>query len=239
MARNMTWYTQGTQELMRLFNRRLAECGQDLAKSSPCLEIGCGYGRVIRAMSKVIPPSGIYGCDIVEEGARFCSSEFGINYIPCSAIGGPQLEGRFKFIYLISVFTHLDSETIAAMWAKSVKMLAPDGVVLFTTHGVPSLDHFANYGSYWMGRKGLVAESLRHAGHYYEKYKWYRENIGMAWMSEEYTKSLLRTPGLVFRHFGPGELDDHQDVYCYQKTDDLVVVDFSAAPSNLGSRPQA
>lgn len=215
-------YLQGAMNVVDILQRSLETCGKSMPSLSSCLEIGSGYGRVIRHISRLIPPANTYACDVIEEGSRFCAREFGVNYVACSSLSEGRNANRFEFVYLISVFSHLDSASIVELWSQIVKMLKPGGVAVFTTQGRTSAGQVEKYGAHWQAEKAAISEALSSAGYFYEKYKWYKENIGMTWVTEDFLRKLLEkapdSRGLVqFRGFEEGILDGHQDVYTYEK----------------------
>jgi SAM-dependent methyltransferase len=212
-------YLQGTKSAISIIEEALDSCHRDLDSISSCLEIGSGYGRLIRQMVQLIPSSKIYACDVIEEAARFCSSEFGVNYLPSPSMIDGAYGDRFDLIYLISVFTHIDADTMSKLWSNIVRMLRSGGVVVLTTHGQISADQIESYGTHWAKAELAIRRALRRDGYYYRKYKWYNENIGMSWVTEGYMRGLLTAAAMEFRWFRSGGLDN-QDVYCYQKNSD-------------------
>jgi methylase of polypeptide subunit release factors len=63
-----------------------------------CLEIGCGYGRIVRELRREIPPSCISVSDIIDEGARFTAAEFGVRRVPVVEAMGSEYDGSFDLI---------------------------------------------------------------------------------------------------------------------------------------------
>lgn len=215
-------YLQGAMNVVDILQGALKICDKSISSVSSCLEIGSGYGRIIRHISRMTPPTNIYACDVIEEGARFCAGEFGVNFIPCTSLSDASNAGRFEFIYLISVFSHLDSTSIAELWSQIAKMLKPGGVAVFTTQGKVSAGQVEKYGAHWAAEKAVICEAISNTGYYYEKYKWYKDNIGMTWVTEDFMRNLLEEAPeckdiMRFRGFDEGILDGHQDVYTYQK----------------------
>jgi SAM-dependent methyltransferase len=215
-------YLQGAMNVVEILQRSLETCGKNISSLTSCLEIGSGYGRIIRHISQVMPPANIYACDVIEEGSRFCAREFGVNYFPRSSLADMRNADRFEFIYLISVFSHLDSASISKLWSQIVRMLKPAGMAVFTTQGKVSAGQVEKYGAHWEAEKAAISEALSSGGYFYEKYKWYKDNIGMTWVTEDFLRNLLEeTPdsgeSVRFCGFDEGILDGHQDVYTYQK----------------------
>lgn len=100
------------------------------------LDLPCGHGRVLRMLRAAYPQAKIHGCDIKEDGVRFCARRFGA--APVVSTGGPaeiKLPGRYDLIWVGSLLTHVD----AANWHGFLKLFADhlknSGVLVFTTLG--------------------------------------------------------------------------------------------------------
>jgi hypothetical protein len=75
-------YRRGAVEFVGILGQSLREGGRDWRDIKSCLEIGCGYGRIIRELRREIPPSCISVSDLIDEGARFTAAEFGVRRVP-------------------------------------------------------------------------------------------------------------------------------------------------------------
>lgn len=205
-------YAASGKEVVRILGESLKRCGRDFSSVSSCLEIGSGYGRIVRELVKALPPATISACDAVAEGPEFCAKEFGVNAVPLYSMACP---GAYDLVYLISVFTHLDLEYISEMLADITASLKPGGVLIFTTHGEVSARKIEIYGSPWREKKTEIIQQLTTTGFFYEKYSWYKTNIGMTWITEARMKNLLH--GLRLVSCEPAGLEGHQDIFTYTK----------------------
>lgn len=98
------------------------------------LDWGCGCGRVIAQMTKLVSPSRLHGCDIDAEaiawdkahliGPRFRRIE---PYPPTD-----YLDNSFDIIYGISVMTHLAEEAQFA-WLRELQRIARPGAIVALT----------------------------------------------------------------------------------------------------------
>lgn len=102
------------------------------------LDWGCGPGRVVRHLPKVLGNSCEYfGTDYNEESIRWCSENldninFNLNTLEANL---PYPDDFFDFIYGISIFTHL-SEEMHYSWTKELfRILKQDGLLFLTTQG--------------------------------------------------------------------------------------------------------
>ncbi len=130
--------------------RLLVEHG-GLRPDDAVLEIGCGVGRVARALVGHIRPPGRYeGMDVHRPHIDWCAAQItprhpgfrfhhadirNAAYNPLGtrdALGYrfPFGDASFRFVFLLSVFTHMLEPEIAAYLKEIRRMLAPDGRLL-------------------------------------------------------------------------------------------------------------
>lgn len=111
-------------------------------KESPTtlLDLPCGHGRVLRMLKAAFPNASITACDIDKDGVDFCARVFGATPVYSNRhpseidVGGP-----FDLIWCGSLLTHLGVEGWTGFLKLFDSLLAPDGMLLFSTHG----PHFA------------------------------------------------------------------------------------------------
>lgn len=110
------------------------EGGVSVSGAGRILDLGCGSGRVIRHLPAMTKAS-LYGVDVNAERVRWCSDNlegsFTVNQLT------PPLdfpEGYFDVVYLISVFTHLRTETQRAWLGELQRIVKPGGVALASFH---------------------------------------------------------------------------------------------------------
>ncbi|MGE3245593.1 MAG: class I SAM-dependent methyltransferase [Beijerinckiaceae bacterium] len=211
-------YVAGARQFVGILERSLNEAGKDWRDVDACLEVGCGYGRIIRELRHKLHPSKIYAADVIDEGARFAASEFGVNNIPVLENTGDKYDGKFDLIYLLSVYTHLRRDMIETNLKQVAKALKPGGVVVFSTHGQGSADTAERYDQYWLDKDKML-RSLARDGYFYERYPYYYDEYGLTWMTSTATKNLVAhvTPELEFVVHTPMDVDDHQDTFVYRK----------------------
>ncbi len=119
------------------------------------LDWGCGCGRVIREMTKFVPPSTLTGCDIDTEAIAWDKTHIPgptfdrIDPYPPTAYS----TGAFDLIYGISVMTHLDEQTQLSwletnMPAELAKTFHETGFASFVPGYSRMLAPFSNEGYY-------------------------------------------------------------------------------------------
>jgi SAM-dependent methyltransferase len=114
------------------------------------LDLPCGHGRVMRWLAAAFPDARLTACDLLTDGVAFCAETFGARAIDSVAEPTPELFGeQYDLIWVGSLFTHID----AAAWDHFLglfdSILAPGGVLVFTTHGelvAARMRHGALYG---------------------------------------------------------------------------------------------
>jgi len=102
------------------------------------LDFASGYGRIARHLSKVLPKADVTACDIHAEAVSFLK-RIGVQAVQSATIPEQlDLKRQFDVIFVLSFFTHMPKRTWGR-WLKSLaNHLAPDGMLIFTTHGLTS-----------------------------------------------------------------------------------------------------
>lgn len=179
------------------------------------LDWGCGCGRVTRHLAGFLPAAGLCGADIDAEAIRWLAAALPRGEFHASGFVPPLpfAAGRFDFVLASSVFTHLTESHQAAWLDEMARILAPGGILLFTTHG-PHAARMVNHANVLLDlersgfhdgtpddRLGAVA-----SGDYYRA----------TFQTAEFTRRLLAAPGEeCFQELEMIEagLNLHQDVW--------------------------
>jgi len=211
-------YRRGAQEFVDLLGRSLQEAGRDWNSIDACLEVGCGYGRIVRELRDRLDPSHIYVTDVIEEGARFTAAEFGATAIPVIERSAETMPGRFDLVYLLSVYTHLRLDLVTQNLAAVARALKPGGVLVFTTHGQGSAETAERYDQYWLDKQAVL-RAMSAEGYYYERYPYYYDEYGLTWFRGDAMRALVAetAPELEYIAHHPMTLEGHQDVFVYRK----------------------
>lgn len=211
-------YRRGAVEFVETLKRSVEEAGQDWRNVKSCLEIGCGYGRVIRELSRALPPEAISVCDVIDEGAQFTAKEFGVKRVEVIDRLGKDHDRRYDLVYLLSVYTHLPRDVIVRSLKKVSDLLADRGVLVFTIHGRISANKCEIYNQYWLNKNELIS-SLNRDGFYYRRYPYYYDDYGLIWIEGEEVKNIVAeaSDDLEFVAHHPAIVDEHQDTFIYRK----------------------
>lgn len=195
--------------------------GRTFGDIESCLDMACGYGRVLRWLAQRIPPDRITACDLVAEAVRFLHEEFGVGTLasaknPCLTVF-PQ---SYDLIWVGSLFTHLNEETSRKFLEMLYLHLRPRGVLVFTAHGPSCLDHVHIYGDMFVDKAGEFRRQLDLTGLAYLPYFDHDPDYGItftlpSWV-EKVFKDTFGDEAKLIRYAERG-WDRHQDVYAYQR----------------------
>ncbi len=214
-------YIKVGQSAMENIEATLAAGGRSLEDVGACLDMACGYGRVLRLLQTRIAPGRITACELEEEAVRFLAAEFGVRpLISQKDLSRLEFPETYDLIWVGSLFTHLSQPDGFALLEKLVGQLNPRGLLVFSTQGASCLEHFAQYGWMFVPREAYYRHQLATAGwaysDYYEKdpgygITMYREDALAGMMAEQFGDRLRQ---VYIRHRG---WDDHQDIWGYQR----------------------
>ncbi len=207
-------YARVGRSAIDAIGRALADAGRSFDDVGSCLDMPCGYGRVLRLLAREIAPERITACDINRQAIRFCATQFGVT----PRRSTPSLErmdlGRHDLIWCGSLVTHLDEARVGQLLRSFATALAPGGIAIVTIHAEPpATGEFAP-------RHAEIAAALRTDGRIHIPYDGALFHYGHAW----------HTPGHIIRAFAaasgdtvrlvshqPRGWDDHQDVLAFRR----------------------
>jgi SAM-dependent methyltransferase len=190
-------------------------CGKDDFRR--ILDLPCGHGRVLRVLRAAFPSARITACDADMDGVDFCACTFGA--IPVYAVDDPEeipIKERFDLIYSGSLFTHLNQR----QWWESLQffnsVLAPGGILVFSTHGRESV-RWLRTGKfdYGLGSVTAILKEYDANGFGFQRYTvgHLAKQQGIAISSPAWVvQQLARLPELRLINFTEKGLDNHQDV---------------------------
>lgn len=123
---------------VRLLRLALLASGKQPADLHKILDLPCGHGRVLRTIAAEFPHAHLTACDLLRDGVDFCAQTFHATAIYSEVHPTTQLfpdAGKYDLIFVGSLFTHLD----APRWPEFLQLfhdlLAPQGLLVFTSHG--------------------------------------------------------------------------------------------------------
>jgi SAM-dependent methyltransferase len=211
-------YRDGATQFVDILERSVTEAGRSWDSLEAVMEVGCGYGRIVRELVKRLPPSRIFVSDVIDGGARFTAAEFGVQKVPPIERGG-DLKSKFDLIYLLSVYTHLRRDMVVSNLRGVAAALKPGGVAVITIHGQGSAETAERYEQYWLDKTRLL-QALARDGYYYERYPYYYDEYGLTWFTRDAFEKLVSetAPELSLVAYHAMDVDAHQDIFVYRKT---------------------
>jgi ubiquinone/menaquinone biosynthesis C-methylase UbiE len=178
----------------------LQKVGLETESFKRILDFGCGCGRTLVHMKTLAPNAHFEGTDIDTKAISWCKDNLKFANFSLSKETPPieYSSNTFDFIYVISVFTHLD-EDYQFNWLEELRRIAkPGAIVLLTVNGSK------NGQSFFFERS-------------------YEEGLFPAWYQNTY-----HSRDYIFQNFGkffevlgyfPKSMNAHQDVVVLQKKD--------------------
>ncbi len=175
------------------------------------LDWGCGPARLTRHVPSLLPDCTIYGTDYNPETIQWCKKN-----IPSVHFSGNNLNppthfenDYFDVIYGISIFTHLSFANHQAWFDELIRILAPGGIVLLTTHGIAFKQILTEKESDSFDKGNLIIRDKAKEGH----------RVFTAFHPPTYMTMLFEKHCLVLRHI-PGVKKDwgiEQDTWILKK----------------------
>ena len=99
------------------------------------LDLPCGGGRVTRHLSALFPDAEIYASDLNPHKEEFVVRSLGAKSIPPNPDFARDPDRTFDLIFVGSLVTHFDAEKFKRSVNWFIRALAPDGLLVLTTHG--------------------------------------------------------------------------------------------------------
>jgi ubiquinone/menaquinone biosynthesis C-methylase UbiE len=160
----------------------LAKANIHLKENSNILDFGCGCGRLIRHFANE-SKFNLYGSDLNPKLINWCKENLHFGNFSTNNVLPPlnYPDNYFDFIYARSVFTHL-SEIYQKQWINEIKrILKPNGLFYFTTHGNQTLSNLTQIEKTIFHEKGILEHNFFDEGDNkfstYQSYKWTKENL--------------------------------------------------------------
>lgn len=157
------------------FHELFAAAGFDFTRKSALLDYGCGFGRVLRCLSRVADTTELHGADVDADAVAWCRAHLTFGAFATIPVRPPTPypDGFFAGAYGFSVFTHLPEDLHLQWLDELARILAPGGILILTTHGQRCVDDFAagkvphfEFPSPAQMRKDLPELSRRGFGYY-------------------------------------------------------------------------
>ena len=127
------WYFDIGLSALECITRALTTAG---VTPVSILDLPCGHGRVCRMLRMAFPDAHLSVSDLDPTGVDFCAETFAAEPLYSRGdIREVTTSRLFDLIWCGSLFTHLDRDQWADFLTFFSDHLAPNGVLVFTTHG--------------------------------------------------------------------------------------------------------
>ena len=133
---DLEWFLDSGRQQAEIIRSGAERNGAPLESTGSLLDFGCGCGRVLRHWSGLEGPV-IHGSDYNDGLLGWCAANLPFVTASANELAPPLRYEDFQFglVYAISVFTHLPHDLERAWIDELSRVIAPEGLLLLTTHG--------------------------------------------------------------------------------------------------------
>jgi SAM-dependent methyltransferase len=194
--------------------------GVDFAPGTSVLDFGCSSGRHLRVLQAWRPDVRWSGCDPNADAIRWASEHLpGIEFF--ASPQDPPLDlasGSVDVAFAVSVWSHFGADAGSRWLEEMHRLIAPGGVVVFTTQSFGSLAHYLRKDAITEAYAVRALRDLVSRGHHYvdafgatgdwgvKHAQW-----GMAYMTLEWLAQRA-TPGWELMRYEAARVDTNQDL---------------------------
>jgi SAM-dependent methyltransferase len=132
---DLEWYVEGGRRAAVSLKSLLERNRVDPARLRAILDFGCGCGRVTRHWRGL--PAEVFGADYNRHLVDWCKKNLAFARFAPNDLKPPlpHPDGRFDFVYALSVFTHLP-EALQRAWMEDLaRVIQPGGHLAVSLHG--------------------------------------------------------------------------------------------------------
>jgi SAM-dependent methyltransferase len=213
----MRTYLISGDVMIRDLETALGDQGRSLPQLDSFLEFACGYGRFTRFLVARLDPRKVRVSDINRSSVDFVRKTFGVSgFYSTESANGLDHSREYEVIFVASLFSHLAIEHWTEWLPRLYQMLAPGGLLIFSTHGTYARDVIydprqrdrleAKADGFWFLPMNETGGRL--AVEYY----------GSAFVTEEFVQREVTARGLgTVRRVYPAKLWGSQDLYVLEK----------------------
>lgn len=210
-------YLVSGEGMLRDLEGILKDHGRDLSSVDSVLEFAAGYGRFTRFLVTQVSPDRVTVSDISRPAVDFSQQTFGVSgFYSTESAADLDHEGRYEVIFVASLFSHLAIEHWTDWLARLYSLLAPGGLLVFSTHGPHARDVI--YGEHWSDRLETKADGFSYLLTNETEGRLAPDYYGSAFVTEEFVRSEVAAHdlGSVTRVY-PHTMWKSQDVYVVEK----------------------
>ncbi len=188
----------------------LEEVNHPLLRTQSVLEFASGHGRFTRHLVKALGAQRVVASDVVADSVEFARQAFGVEgFVSAAVPEDVQWQRQHDLVFVLSLFSHLPASTWSRWLRRIYDMVAPGGVLVFTTHGDEAV------------RKQNV--TLDENGYFFtpssESNAIDGQEYGTTFTSEAFVRARIaeHLPGARLLKLAPRQFWHHQDAYVVEK----------------------
>lgn len=176
------------------------------------LEFASGYGAVTRHLTSALHGYQLASCDIHPEAIDFLSAEIGVPTVTsASSPDDFTPQETYDVVFALSFFSHMPRSTWSSWLARLIDTLRTDGILLFTTHGALSQQHFPQAE---LDQEGFWFEPQS------EQHDLDGETYGSTITSKAFVDRAISLVPAECVFYEQGGWWDHQDLYILRRSGD-------------------
>ncbi len=188
----------------------LEQAGHPLLHTRSFLEFASGHGRFTRHLVKALGAERVVVSDVVADSVDFARVAFGVEgFVSAAVPEDVRWDKQHDVVFVLSLFSHLPASTWSRWLRRIYDMVAPGGVLVFTTHGEAAV------------RKQDV--SLDADGYFFtpssESTAIDAQEYGTTFTSEAFVRARIaeHLPGARLRQCSPQHFWHHQDAFVVER----------------------
>ncbi|HTV90997.1 MAG TPA: class I SAM-dependent methyltransferase [Stellaceae bacterium] len=185
------------------------------------LDLPCGGGRVTRHLQAFLPDSQLFVGDLNKQKEAFVVAKFAATSINPQADFSVAASNRFDLIFVGSLVTHVGANQYERAIRWFIDALAPDGLLVFTTHGRRTLHLFR--ATFYSGEWQENMRGYSDSGFAYRPYDPAMppdgaQSYGTSLSAPSWVARLIESePGVRILNLSEGAWANNQDVVVLQK----------------------
>lgn len=118
----------------------LEQVDRPLLGRASVLEFASGHGRFTRHLVRALGAQRVAVADVVADAVAFARATFGVQaHVSSRAPEALQIAQRYDLVFVLSLFSHLPAATWSRWLHRLYRLLAPGGLLIFSTHGAEAV----------------------------------------------------------------------------------------------------